>query len=287
MLSEIDQISFASYLLKPCIIDKTNPNNLIELADATGFIYNRNGKQYLITNLHVTSGRNICTGEIENSKGAVPDLIKFQVSVCNSYNEQTKIVQKNGVLSVVLYDQSKMPLWLIHPSYKRNVDIAVLPLDNLNPPVNFLAINDIQSIETKVSVADDVFVVGYPLALGTNENKDFPIWKRASIASEPSINYFNDGRKAFVIDGTTREGMSGSPVVFYSNFTQTSTQDGGVCFGMSPRRVFNFLGIYSGRLYGRNINNEKIEKESFLGLVWKRELIDEIIDGNMRDEAYE
>lgn len=285
MLSEIDQISFASYLLKPCIIDKTNPNNLIELADATGFIYKRNGKQYLITNLHVVSGRDIYSEKILDIHQAIPELL---ISFPSLYDPKTGIIEKQSLhLKSILYDQNNIPLWLIHPNYKRGIDIAVLPLENLNPPVNFWAINDIQSVNTKISVTDDVFVVGYPLALGTNENKDFPIWKRASIASEPSINYFNDGRKAFVIDGTTREGMSGSPVVFYSNFTQTSTQDGGVCFAMSPQRAFNFLGIYSGRLYGRNINNETIEKESFLGLVWKRELIDEIIDGNIRDEAYE
>ena len=285
MLSEIDQISFASYLLKPCIIDKTNPNNLIELADATGFIYKRNGKQYLITNLHVVSGRDPCTGKILDIHKAIPELL---ISFPSLYEPKTRIIEKTAqYLTSKLYDKNNIPLWLIHPNYKRSIDIAVLPLYNLNPPVNFFAINDIQSIDTRVSVADDIFVVGYPLALGTNENKDFPIWKRASIASEPSINYFNDGRKAFVIDGTTREGMSGSPVFFYSNLTQTSTQDGGMFFGMSPQRAFNFLGIYSGRLKGHNINDDTIEKESFLGLVWKRELIDEIIDGNMRDEAYE
>lgn len=285
MLSEIDQISFASYLLIPCIIDKTNPNNLIELADATGFIYKRNGKQYLITNLHVVSGRDSCTGKILDIHKAIPELLRLLPSL---YEQNTGRIEKTSLyLYCRLYDQNNIPLWLIHPNYKRGIDIAVLPLENLNPPVNFLAINDIQSVNTKISVTDDVFVVGFPLALGTNENKEFPIWKRASIASEPSINYFNDGRKAFVIDGTTRKGMSGSPVVFYSNFTRASTQDGGVRFGMFPQRVFNFLGVYSGRLKGNNISNDTIEKESFLGLVWKRELIDEIIDDNIRDEAYE
>ena len=280
MVSEIDNISFASYLLKPCIIDKTNPSNLIFLSDATGFIYNRNNKQYLVTNLHVVSGRDIYSGKILDIYQAIPELL---MSFPSLYEPKTGRIEKTSLyLKKFLYDQNDVPLWLIHPNYKRNIDIAILPLDKLNPPINFFAINDVPCINTKISVADDVFVVGYPLALGTNENKDFPIWKRASIASEPSINYFNDGRKAFVIDGTTREGMSGSPVFFYSNFTQSSTQDGGKCFSMSLQRTFNFLGIYSGRLRG---NNTK-EKESFLGLVWKKELIDEIIDGNVRDEAY-
>ena len=285
MLSEIDLISFASYLLKPCTTNKNNPDDLIYLADATGFIYNRNNQQYLVTNLHVTSGRNIDTGKILDIHGAVPEFIQAQISICD---EKTNIVQKVGKLTLNLYDTNNMPLWLVHPIYKRNVDIAIVPILLQNEqPFLFFAINDIEIIDTKVSVADDVFVVGYPLALGTNENKDLPIWKRASIASEPSINYFNDGRKAFVIDGTTRDGMSGSPVFFYSNLAITSTQDGGVSVSMSKQRTFNFLGIYSGRLQSCNKNNEPIEKESFLGLVWKKELIDEIIDGNVRDEAYE
>ena len=285
MLSEIDAISFASCLLKPCIIDKVNPNSLITLADATGFVYKKNRKQYLITNLHITSGRDIYTGTVLDKHQVTPDLIASCISI---YDGESGYIRKlPKILITQLYDKNNIPLWLVHPEYKRSVDIAVLPLDSLEYHTDFFAINDIKSVNTKVSVADDVFVVGYPLALGTNENKDFPIWKRASIASEPSINYFNDGRKAFVIDGTTREGMSGSPVFLYSNFTQTDTQDGDIYFGMSPQRAFNFLGIYSGRLRGHNINNETVEKESFLGLVWKKELIDEIIDGNVRDEAYE
>ena len=44
--------------------------------------------------------------------------------------------------------------------------------------------------------------------------------------------------------------------------------------------AMKFLGVYSGRVDGQQNN------ESCLGLVWKKELIDEIIDGGFRDEAY-
>lgn len=277
MISELDAISFTAYLTKPYILDKTNSANLIYLADATGFIYKRNNMQYFVTNLHVVSGRDIYDNVILDSHGAVPDYIETYVSTCNQKN-----ISKSSSMRMNLYDANKKPLWLIHPQYGRKVDVAIRPLE---VSVDLFAINDIQNIETKVSVSDDVFVLGYPLSLGSNENKELPIWKRASIASEPSINYFNDGRKAFVIDGTTRVGMSGSPVFIYSNFTQRCTQDGAICLDLFPMRCFNFLGIYSGRLYGSKNSADNVE--SFLGIVWKKELIDEIIDGNVRDDVYE
>lgn len=281
MLSDINPISFASLLLSQCVIDKTKPDSLLVLAKATGFIYKRDNKQYLITNLHVVSGRNMYTGKIENPEGAVPEFIKADVSVYDNVGT----MRKSGELQLNLYDANQIPLWLIHPQYKRQIDIAVIQL-NLNNKINLWAINDMAQVSTYVSVADEIFVVGYPLSLGANENKDFPIWKNATIASEPSVNYFADGRKAFVIDGTTRSGMSGSPVIRYTHFTYNKDSQG-ISFGMSPQCVYNFLGIYSGRLISNDVNNTNMEHESFLGLVWKKELIDEIIDGNIRDEIYE
>jgi len=42
--------------------------------------------------------------------------------------------------------------------------------------------------------------------------------------------------------------------------------------------IQNFVGIYSGRILG------KTELEAQLGIVWKKEVIDEIIDGEFKDE---
>lgn len=282
MVAQIDKISFTSYFLHLLVVDKNAPENLLRVSNATGFVYKKNDKMYLITNLHVVSGRDINTGKVLDSMARIPEVIR---TVSSLYNVKTGFIQKCVELTISLYDKDGNPNWFIHPKYKHGVDIAVMPINFENPP-NLFAINDVESVSAAISVADDVFVIGYPLALGTNETQDFPIWKRASIASEPNINYFADGRGAFIVDGTTREGMSGSPVFFYNNFSQTNLQDGGVCFNMSPQRLFCFLGVYSGRLYGASSNTEDNKKDSFLGLVWKKELIDEIIDGGFRDEAY-
>lgn len=280
MLSEINPISFASHLLKLYMTNKVDLKNSIHLGNATGFIYKKNQKQYLVTNLHVLSGRNINTEKIESTSGAIPEYIEMSFS---TFDDTSKIVEKQeSFLRIQLYNQEHQPRWLIHPIYKRKVDISVICLD-LDASINLFAINDIQETQTHISIADDIFVIGYPLSLGTNENKAFPIWKNATIASEPSINYFTDGRKTFVIDGTTRAGMSGSPVIRYSHFIYNKDKDG-INFGMCPQCTFSFLGVYSGRLHGKTDNSNV---ESFLGLVWKKELIDEIIDANVLDKQYE
>ena len=54
-----------------------------------------------------------------------------------------------------------------------------------------------------------MFVLGYPK--GISGGRGFPIWKRASIATEPDIQH--DGLPKLLVDTATREGMSGAPVV--------------------------------------------------------------------------
>lgn len=270
----VNEISYTSHLLNIGII---NDNELYHLSYATGFIYKHNNIQYLVTNLHVLSGRDIFTGEIESKTGGVPNFLSFTPSLY--IEEQNKIIKDIGnKINCNLYDADNKPLWFIHPKYKRNVDIAVLSLRDIN--VNLFAITDLGNYSTDLNITDDVFVIGYPLALGTNENKNFPIWKSAVVASEPCIDYFIDGREAFIIDGTTRSGMSGSPVIRYSNFIETHKNDGTHSFGMMSHKVCNFLGIYSGRLRGATTD------ESFLGVVWKKSLIIEIINAKYRDLEY-
>ncbi len=272
MIQNVNPISLASNFLNIYTTRKdANSGELIQLSSATGFFYKRNNEQYFVTNLHVVSGRDIFTEQPENKNGALPEIIK---SNCALYYDSEKRIDGGYYVHISLYDNYNNPVWLVHPKYKRDVDLAIIKIKN-----NLFCLNDIPSDNVEIGVADEVFVIGYPLALGSNENRNIPIWKRATIASEPTIPYFNDGRKTFVIDATTRPGMSGSPVFAYSHFA-TSYDNEGMSFSMSPQRRFSFLGVYSGRL--RNRGNA----ESFLGLVWKKELIDEIIDGNVRDELY-
>jgi hypothetical protein len=123
-----------------------------------------------------------------------------------------------------------------------------------------------------VEIGDDVFVLGYPYAITGGGN--FPVWKRGSIATEPDIDY-EDSPK-FYINTASRPGMSGSPVIS-RRIGIHGTENGKIVGTTRIGELRNFLGIYSGRVIGYT------DFEAQLGIVWKKRVIEEIIEGNMKD----
>jgi hypothetical protein len=115
-----------------------------------------------------------------------------------------------------------------------------------------------------LKVSRDVYVLGYPK--GISGSGGFPIWKRASIATEPAIQL--DGLPKILVDTATREGMSGAPVVAIAD-GEFEVEGRGPAYRL-PGRVCRFVGVYSGRL-GKN------EMEAQLGIVWKAQAVDEIV----------
>ncbi len=101
-------------------------------------------------------------------------------------------------------------------------------------------------------------VIGFPLGLAAAGK--LPIWKTGHVASDIDINY--DGKPIFLIDATTKPGMSGSPVVaLVKGLRRTSTG-----WNLGGGEFIRFLGIYSGRI-----------GDSEIGRVWKPEVLDEIL----------
>ena len=77
----------------------------------------------------------------------------------------------------------------------------------------------------------------------------------------PSIDL--DGYTKFLVDTATRKGMSGSTVFLFRHNNKYLSEK-------------TFIGIYSGRIAGSDPNEYT---KAQLGIVWKRHLIDEIVDG--------
>ena len=136
----------------------------------------------------------------------------------------------------------------------------------------FRPMNNIKFDKFKLEISDDIFTIGFPYKLKGGGH--FPIWKRRSVVSEPDIN--DEGVPKFFADTASRPRMSGSPVIFKRNgihevineVLEADTKIG---------EIKRFVSIYSGRILG------KTELEARLGVVWKKEVIDEIIDGNTKD----
>jgi hypothetical protein len=234
------------------------------LASGTGFTYENDGQLFLVTNWHNVAGRDPETGRCLSESLAVPDLIL-------TYFRDPSNLGNGKLARLPLYHDSEMqePAWYEHPELGRKVDVAILPIaTSLRDAHRFFPINAIQfDVEYKAEVADDAFVIGYPFSDMTDAH--MPIWKRASIASEPDID--QDRLPKLLIDTATRSGLSGSPVI--GQRVGVHGMVGGQVSGTTSfGRIRSFIGVYSGR-----IGNDELKAQ--LGIVWKAPVIDEIIAG--------
>ena len=233
------------------------------LGKATGFFYEHNNKNYFITNWHNVTGIHPITRKPISTHGGSPDCIDMLL--------MTGITPaKWENYRIPIYTENKETGWLVHPIYKEKVDVVALEItfpkgfDGIVNPINKIPFRN-----DRLDVSDDVFIIGFPLnLLGGGA---FPIWKRGSVATEPDMN-FEDLPK-FIVDTATRNGMSGSPVVMRKKGVHIyESSDDKVTIGLSQ----NFVGIYSGRLQSES------ETDAQLGIVWKTEVIEEIINGNLK-----
>lgn len=230
-----------------------------KLAIGTGFFYKRNEHLFLISNWHNFSGRDPTSKETLSANKGVPN----KVSCYMCLNE--KYILREWVDFVLSENQEAK--WLQHPTLGSQIDIGALPVE-VSKKFKPIILNERKFDDMRFGVSHDVYVLGYPL--GLIDKFGLPIWKRASVATEPGTS-----DPYFLVDTATRAGMSGSPVIFrYRGFYKQDTESAVIStndwFGEGDK----FVGVYSGRL---GVN----EVEAQLGIVWKSHLIDEIIDGNV------
>ncbi|PKP76014.1 MAG: hypothetical protein CVT84_00185 [Alphaproteobacteria bacterium HGW-Alphaproteobacteria-6] len=255
-----------------------------EISSATGFFYSHKDEVYLVTNWHVVSGRHADNLKpLDDKHGALPDSLIVPLPIA-AVRSIPKPMMAKDPQKVPLYedtgksDAPERPLWLMHPIFRNLVDVAVLhlPLNEKEKP-GFLSIsvNSLERIpDLELAVATSVFVLGHPRGIGSKTPTKIPIWKRASVASEPDFNW--DNVPCFLIDSATREGMSGAPVIGWHRGLGYPKQGGSI--GGKTISGGRFFGIYSGRLGGDEFLAQ-------LGRVWKAPVITEIIEGNVRGES--
>ena len=224
----------------------------------TGFLWKHDGKSYLITNWHNVTGINPDTNKLMH--GWYPNSVDF-----NIYREENNFgkvaIAGKTAMSLNLYGVIEEPVWIEHP-LGRHVDCVALPLDVESSTV--IHVNDYHfDARLNAYVGMDCVIIGYPK--GLSADKETPIWKRASIASEPFLDF--EGKPLVLVDTATREGMSGSPAIMrHSGLFSPGGIDGDSLIGT----VENFLGIYSGR-----IGDDPMGVQ--LGRIWKGHVIDEVI----------
>ena len=254
--------SLSSIFLEVKTFNKCNPMKTITISTATGFLYHHKKTTFLVSNWHIFSGKEFdgeYKTELKDPNGAIPELFTLHGT------------KPNNSYDIRIVNDDLLPLWIKHP--QKQVDIAAIPLSNNDiakiRQLEIYPINELPSQEDMfIEIASDVFISGYPYGKKANTAPGFfPIFKRGSVASEPEFEFYN-GRKCFIIDSTTRKGMSGSPVIQISQDGYT-TKDGSICMDCTTH--YKFLGIYSGRV------KEDSNQESSLGIVWDKSLIQEIL----------
>ena len=262
---EPDRISLTTHHLHMCYEETGKV-----LSSGTGFVFKHEDGFYMITNWHNVSGKNPVTGEYLVTTGAVPDMIS---TLFRDKSQPANCMRE----SIGLYSDRQMlePTWYEHPCHSHAVDVVALPLSKeLCDSVRLFPINEIDFDRNfKEEVSDEAFIIGYPFSDITY--LQMPIWKKASIASEPDIDL--DQLPKLFVDTATRPGLSGSPVVmqrigihgFEGGHTVPSSMIG---------RIRNFIGVYSGRM-GRD------ELQAQLGIVWKARVVEEILQAKQIGRA--
>jgi hypothetical protein len=275
----------------PFLIRMVFEETSTELAIGTGFIYEQQEQYYLITNGHCVTGVNPEINKRISRHAGYPTAIKMRVRIIV---KPSQVKEASPALIAEMEDDDKVagamlpdslivglykdsdytqPQWFIHPKFGYNVDVVAIPLikkSDVPEGYVFEAININSDLTATPVVGDDVYVLGYPF--GITDPMELPIWKRGSIASEPQIPF--QGLPKMLIDTATRSGMSGAPVILIRHGNREKD-------GLNPNvrtssdTAYGFVGVYSGRI------GTKEDFDAQLGIVWHKEVIEEIIVGQV------
>ena len=237
---------------------------------ATGF-YWKDGQQWmLITNSHNVTGVNPATNEV---KTFYPTKLAHQIVFIESDNGG-RAVYRVRTLWVDLFKDGRA-IWYEHPS-GQEVDCVAIPIEiENNVSLQTAPMNEIPLDHKLLPRAGmNCFVIGYPLGLSGPARS--PIWKRGSIASDPTIE--PDSAKEFYIDATSNKGMSGSPVLLRHDGYWSPPGSSGSMKDDYFGPLNNIVGIYAGR------DGLEDDLDGRLGRVLKIKYVHEIIDAKIRSD---
>lgn len=245
------------------------------MSTGTGFLYEFEDEIFLITNGHNITRANPQQTDRITPSAAFPVQINTKARVSQKDNPSVLVTTELFVIDLYEDNDYKEPLWFVHPEHSYLVDVVAIPLEKkINVPegLKLFPINNYNfDSDFYPMVADDVFILGYPFNL--TGDKELPIWKRGTIASEPFLDIENLPK--MLVDTATRPGMSGSPVIM-----QRSGFHGFNGIEFSGNEIFgtikNFIGVYSGRIGADN------EFKAQLGIVWKERVIKEILSAKKK-----
>lgn len=271
------------------------------LAIGSGVLYKKDNQSYIITAWHNISWRHTETLKPLSKELAIPNNIIASIDVQIKQNDYMGFSRMN--ITIPLSENNKTT-YLVHSQGYPKVDVVAIPIDlekeyimegsiasgediNLSIKLkskqpnsletNIIHIQDcefknynIGNYSESLYLSDDIFIIGYPK--GITDYTMQPIWKRATIATSPQLGW--EQQEQFLVDCASKEGMSGAPAIYYNRDGKINT--GNIYYkGSEPVCIFH--GIYVGRIGSTS------ELEAQIGKVWKRKVIDEILESKIYD----
>lgn len=177
---------------------------------------------YLITNNQVVGGK-FHTEEFRRMHRSdrridtLPDVLNIRL-----YGNRTGEFEWHPM---ALKDNNGNPLYIKFYENESDtlilLDVVAIPLAGVNSIKPTFPINGytpIQVHQRKLYPSQGLFVVGFP----TGINLLYPVCKKGTIASEPNLQAINSS--SFYTDATTRDGMSGSPVLFNGSIAEVESK---------------------------------------------------------------
>lgn len=217
-----------------------------KIANATGSIILHKQNPYLITNRHVVT--------FIDPQGARANELTINYHSTKGLGSWIKKIEP-------LYDSNGNYRWIEHPD-GNSIDVIALPLRSNDSDIRIFFFDlSLAQADMLAAPSMPVSIIGFPF--GLTMAGGWPIWKTGHIASDPDLDY--DQKPSFIIDATTRPGMSGSPVVLRS-YTSYVSKNG--IYNVDGKTHTRFMGVYSGRL----------RDDSEIGLVWSPKTILDILD---------
>ena len=203
----------------------------------------------LVTARHVLSGREPFEDALISPNGYIPNQIRVFPTISGD-----GVSWIRAITHMDLYDNDR-PVWIEDPEFAElRTDIAVLPF-GADSSLQVRCINDEPDLEKELftRIGFECSIVGYPFHDMTGLMT--PIWRRATIASEPYLPV--DNKPMFLLDATTSPGFSGSPVFrVHIGPLPVPQPDGSIQVYIEKMVSVSFVGVYAGRLQHKHIGGE-------------------------------
>lgn len=212
------------------------------LTGASGFLFERDDRLYLVTSRHVL---------FDEASEHRPDRVEIEL-----HADQDDVVNAT-VLSVLLYKEGQS-IWKDAKDSGGVVDVAVIELDRAALPSVVYAFNPshlLPELET-VHVGTPLLLIGFPLGFHDTLHH-LPVARQAVVASSFGLRF--QGQGYFLSDARTHRGTSGAPVVLNTVQGQGGTS-------------WTLLGVHSSSM--DMLSRDKAQDDSLgLNCVWYADIL--------------